>query len=215
MRPARLRPFHGGRCALWGRGGARWEGWNSRGLVCRRKSMPLKNKLRLKRTRIVASTAAVEPVSWTCRDLSSCRAVSRLSRCCRCPAGCRWSCRGTSLPEQTRCGWHRKRPSRRTPSPCAASSPDRRRRHSPRRDSASLPDGAEHGEGNTQGRTEGVTQRQPVSSYPFLFAAMVSCLSALFIGSHVCCVSGGSERDRRVWAHREADKDGGITLASV
>lgn len=76
------------------------------------------------------------------RYLSSCLAACHLARCC-CPAGCRWNWRGRSPRAQRRCGWRRKRPSRRTPSPGAASSPDRRRMHSPPRGSVAPPAGAD------------------------------------------------------------------------
>lgn len=73
--------------------------------------------------------------------LSSCPAVCHPARCC-CPAGCRKSWRGRSPRAQMRCDWRRRKPSRRTPSPCAASSPDRRQRHSQLHGSVSPPGGA-------------------------------------------------------------------------
>lgn len=80
---------------------------------------------------------------------SSCPAACHLARCC-CPAGCRRSWRGRSPHAQTRCDWRQRKPSRRTPSPCAASSPDRRRRHSQLHGSVSLPGGAKNSQYNTQ-----------------------------------------------------------------
>ncbi len=80
--------------------------------------------------------------------LSSCPAACHLARCC-CPAGCRQSWRGRSPRAQMRCDWRQRKPSRRTPSPCAASSPDRRQRHNQLHGSVSPPGRAKNSEYNT------------------------------------------------------------------
>lgn len=76
-----------------------------------------------------------------CSHLSSYPAVCHLARCC-CPAGWRRSWHGRSPHVQMRCDWHQRTPSRRTPSPCAASSPNRPQRHSPLHGSVALPSAA-------------------------------------------------------------------------
>lgn len=175
VRPARFRPLHGGRCTLRRRGGARWEGWDRRRLVWRRKwvhghfynvndlllraflpwpSMSLLSMcLTFNILMINSHFQLYEEYLSMCTNskmsyyLSSCPAACHLARCC-CLADCRKSWCGRSPHAQMRCDWRQRKPSRRTPSPCAASSPDRRQRHSQLHGSVSLPGGAWNSEYN-------------------------------------------------------------------
>lgn len=105
--------------------------------------------------------------------LFSCPAACHLARCC-CPAGCRRSWRGRSPRAQTRCDWRQRKPSRRTLSPCAASSPDRQRRHNQLHGSASHP-----GESETQRRDRQFRSHIPSAAWNVCFSTeALQCLYA-------------------------------------
>lgn len=149
------------------------------------------------------SCCLIRAIRATSCYLSSCWAGSRPSRrCCR-PAGRRWSCPGRSPHERRRCGWRQRKPSRRTPSPGAASSPDRRRRHSQRHGSASLPGGwGGKREGVKQGceaglgsRGDAALQLMEIILFSFTFSTHVCLMAAVSDGG------GGSigSTDRQRW----------------